>query len=289
MEHEGGSRTSDLTGRRRDDRRRLLGTLLVSAAVHALILAARYEVRMAEAGTGASRTLEIGRGSPVMRALELAITPDAAAPRIVVPQTDDVAAAAEVVERTEAAPDSAAPAVAAEPSRTEEEGSRRGPGERLTPGMTDPRLWFERGDVARPDVEDAARIRAPIRDGVAALNDSIAAAEEREREASDWTTSDEDGGRWGISPDRVHLGGLTLKLRHCTVEPCEGWLFPTPADRKDEYENRLRGFAEIRLQASRADLDDALGTRAAAVRARMNAQRDSTEARGRSWRPAASN
>jgi hypothetical protein len=279
MEHEGASPANDLAGRRRDDRRRLIGALVVSAAVHGLILSGRYEAGMADAGTGASRTLEVGWGRPVMRALELAITSDAAAPRIVAAQRDDGVVTAEVAERTEAA-DIGAPTVVAEPSRAGEEGSRRDPGRPLAPRMTDPRLWLERGRVARPDVEEAARIRAPIREGVAAINDSIAAADERESKASDWTSSDEEGGRWGISPDRVHLGGLTLKLRHCTVEPCEGWLFPTPADRKDEYENRLGGFAEIRLQVSRADLEDALRVRAAAVRARMNAQRDSTEAGG---------
>ena len=44
------------------------------------------------------------------------------------------------------------------------------------------------------------------------LNDSAAAAAEAAAEATDWTYTDEEGRRWGISPGKLHLGDLTLPL-----------------------------------------------------------------------------
>jgi hypothetical protein len=217
-----------------------------------------------------------------MQALGLMITPDAVPARLaeagaVAPVRDDAP------DRPDGVPPATAQAsvpAAVEVGQPTGADTRERLRERLAPRMTDRRLWFEPVHISPEDADEAGRIHAPIRDGVAALNDSIAADEAAARQATDWTARDGEGNRWGISPDRVHLGGLTVKLRHCTVEPCEGWLFPAPADRKDEYENRRRGFAEIRLQAARAELQEARGARATAIRKRLDAQRDSSRGGG---------
>jgi hypothetical protein len=147
--------------------------------------------------------------------------------------------------------------------------------DRTAPRALDPRLWAPPATATRTEPDALERATSPVRMGVAELNDSIADAVEAERRASDWTSHDGDGGRWGISPDRLHLGGTTLRLRSCTVEPCPGWLLPTPPDRRDEYAKRVRGFDEIRLQASRAALDAALAERVRAMRSLDRARRDS--------------
>lgn len=152
--------------------------------------------------------------------------------------------------------------------------------DRTAPRSLDPRLWASPAPATRTEPDALERAISPVRMGVAELNDSIAAAEEAERRASDWTSHDGDGGRWGISPDRLHLGATTLRLRYCTVEPCPGWLLPTPPDRRDEYAKRVRGFDEIRMQASRAALDAALTERVRAMRALDRARRDSAKGGG---------
>jgi hypothetical protein len=253
--------------------------LILSAAVHALVLGIRFELYPAGAGRAVSQSGQAGPDGSVMRAFDLVVTPEAVPAKAA--RSEAVAPAhVDEADRPEAVSSDVPASTGADVRRPTDADPRATLRERLAPRMTDRRLWIGPVHTPADETAEAVRIRAPISDGVRALNDSIASAEERERLASDWTTRDEAGGRWGISPDRVHLGGLTLKLRHCTVEPCEGWLFPTPADRKDEYENRQRGFAEIRLQASRAELEEALGARATAIRKRMDAQRDSSRGGG---------
>jgi hypothetical protein len=78
---------------------------------------------------------------------------------------------------------------------------------------------------ATPD----ARLLAPLSDEVVALspeqiarlqlswaleelNDSAAAFAEAARRARDWTFTDDDGKRWGVSSEGLHLGDVTLPL-----------------------------------------------------------------------------
>ena len=83
--------------------------------------------------------------------------------------------------------------------------------ERLRLGRGDRRLWHPVDPSrAAPTSEQilALRVAAAIEAG----NDSAAAEAERARRALDWTHTDDDGRRWGVSPGRIHLGDLTIPL-----------------------------------------------------------------------------
>lgn len=74
-----------------------------------------------------------------------------------------------------------------------------------------------------------ARLRAPLPEDVVGLseeqiaqlellwaleelNDSAAAIAAAARRATDWTYTDGEGRRWGFSPGKIHLGGITLPM-----------------------------------------------------------------------------
>ena len=83
--------------------------------------------------------------------------------------------------------------------------------ERLRLGQGDPRLWRPIDPslaVPTPAHVLETRLAIAIRDS----NDSIAAAMEAERAATDWTHTDDEGKRWGLSPGKIHLGDITIPL-----------------------------------------------------------------------------
>jgi hypothetical protein len=154
-------------------------------------------------------------------------------------------------------------------------GSERVPslGERLgrTP-TADLELWrpVTPGSYERPLTEEEL-LRARLAARMGAYNDSVsddAAARER---ATDWTVTDEAGGRWGVSPGKVHLGGITL--------PMPVNLSPPPG-RREEVAARTRGWSETQAQAARAAADDNFQDRVKAIRERRQAQRDSARTDG---------
>jgi hypothetical protein len=76
---------------------------------------------------------------------------------------------------------------------------------------SDARLWrqalpeaFELSETERMELELAGKIEE--------WNDSVATALAAELALTDWTTTDDQGRRWGISPGQLHLGDLTLPL-----------------------------------------------------------------------------
>ena len=76
---------------------------------------------------------------------------------------------------------------------------------------SDSRLWrpampemFELSDVERMQLELAGRLEE--------WADSVAIAVAAEYALTDWTRTDDQGRRWGISPGQLHLGSLTLPL-----------------------------------------------------------------------------
>ena len=83
--------------------------------------------------------------------------------------------------------------------------------ERLRLGQGDPRLWHPIDPALGAPTPDQI-LRLEIAAAIAAGNDSAAAEAERARQALDWTHTDEDGRRWGVSPGKIHLGDLTIPL-----------------------------------------------------------------------------
>lgn len=83
--------------------------------------------------------------------------------------------------------------------------------ERLRPDLKDPRLWRppeEALTALTPEEKLQMRLFFLFR----AMQDSMVAAEAEAAAITDWTFTDEDGNRWGLSPGKLHLGKITLPL-----------------------------------------------------------------------------
>lgn len=135
--------------------------------------------------------------------------------------------------------------------------------ERLRPNLVDARLWrtpppefFELTLEQREELIVADRIGAWL--------DSVRATEDAERALTDWTFTDSEGGRWGISPGKIHLGDITLPL------PIN---FGIPVGKRDETNQLIWQWEEIMRQAARAEVELSWRERAAAIRARRDAER----------------
>ena len=109
--------------------------------------------------------------------------------------------------------------------------------------------------VRRDDERAAMRAYARIR----ALNDSILAEVEAGRRATDWTWTDEQGRRWGISPGKLHLGGIEIPLPVGTTSQTDRDL--------------MREWQEIQAQAERGEIDETFDDRVEAIRAQRDAER----------------
>lgn len=113
--------------------------------------------------------------------------------------------------------------------------------------------------------EERARLR--LRGRVDALSDSLLAEEERLRSVTDWTFTDEDGNRWGISPGRIHLGDTSVPLPF-------GFSAPPSVDDIGRSE-----WERIRQGAEREAVRESWRERAEAIRERRDAERaDSADA-----------
>ena len=103
--------------------------------------------------------------------------------------------------------------------------------------------------------------------------DSITTAEAARVAAMDWTYTDADGGRWGFSPGKIHLGDITLPL------PFQ--FGPNPS-RINELRQRDWEWMELERGAVAAAVEQSWKDRRRAIRERMDAER--ATARGDSVR-----
>ena len=97
--------------------------------------------------------------------------------------------------------------------------------------------------------------------------DSLARAAEAQAAFTDWTFEDEEGRKWGVSPGKLHLGGITLPL------PLE---FGVPVGKRDEVAQRQWQWDEIMRQGARAEIEDAWEERQQAIRERRDRERGTT-------------
>jgi len=98
----------------------------------------------------------------------------------------------------------------AEPA--EEEGDPRSAAERLrVPERGDPRIWGPI-DPALTELTEEEWARIRVYSKLEALRDSTLSEQERLRRAMDWTYTDAEGNRWGVSPGRLHLGKVSIPL-----------------------------------------------------------------------------
>jgi hypothetical protein len=108
-----------------------------------------------------------------------------------------------------------------------------------------------------------------LANGIKAYNDSMAGAAAAASKSTDWTKTDKNGNKWGVSPGQIHLGGITIPLP---------FSFGVAPGRRDDYNKAMRSFAESNDQAKRLETDQTFESRVKEMRKRKDAQRDSARA-----------
>ena len=218
--------------RRRGERRGIVSGLVVSGVAH-LLLIVLYPFF----------TVPFPRGAPIG-----APPPPAPEPggiqvvqivEVVTPETEDPADPVEIE-----SPDDPGEAVEA-PDFDEEQPVRFEPyvsaAERLRLGPGDARLWVPADPtLAAPTMEHVLETRLAV--AIRAADDSMAAAVEAAMAATDWTYTDDEGNRWGVSPGKIHLGGLTIPLP---------FGFGPPPDYNGDRSEMAFRIADINRAASR--------------------------------------
>ncbi|MDP2958620.1 MAG: hypothetical protein Q8N53_19500 [Longimicrobiales bacterium] len=135
--------------------------------------------------------------------------------------------------------------------------------ERLRPRLQDARLWAPLSrDINELTTEQ--RLELELAGRIVDWQDSLAVAAEMERALTDWTTTDAQGKRWGVSPGKIHLGDVTLPLP---------FMFGTPVGRRDEVNRRAWEWEEISRGAATGEVRDSWKDRAQAIRERRDRDR----------------
>ena len=187
--------------RRQAGRRPLLAGLLVSVLAHGVVVVLYPFFSAVRPEVGVIPLLPPAPEAPGMRVLQIIeqTQPDVGDP-------DDPT---EIEDPAE--PDVAPEARTFEDWRIDLPERYRSAAERLRVGEGDPRLWapLDRELVEpTPDQLLALRILAAVE----ASNDSAAAVAERLAQDMDWTYTDDEGKRWGVSPGRIHLGDVEIPM-----------------------------------------------------------------------------
>jgi hypothetical protein len=127
----------------------------------------------------------------------------------------------------------------------------------------DPRLQVSEREVPKPT--DHERYMDHLEGRLRAYNDSIGATADAERRARDWTVTDKDGRRWGLSPSGRHLGGVTVPVPAPTT---------TTAEQQQRNAEEARRRREIQGQGEAYDRDRAREESIRRTRERRDAERN---------------
>lgn len=199
----------------------------------------------------AAADLPAPAGTEIVRLLEV---PEDELERPEEPRTERVPVPTPPVRAAPAEPGEAEGEEAAEPvgPTAAERVRASGPDVRLIAPLSDDVVGLSREQIAELE----------LRWALESLNDSAAAAAEAARRALDWTFTDADGKRWGVSPGKLHLGDLTLPLPQ---------LFGAPYD-----PNAWKGSmdADLERAAGSAAARETLDERARAIRERKDRERE---------------
>ena len=135
--------------------------------------------------------------------------------------------------------------------------------ERLRPRFSNPRLWVIE-DPLFSELSLEQREELIVAGRLEAWFDSVTAAAAAEAALTDWTFTDANGKRWGISPGQIHLGDITLPMPLA---------FGTPVGKRDEVARRMWEWEEITRQGARVEVEESWRDRAEAIRARRDRER----------------
>lgn len=145
--------------------------------------------------------------------------------------------------------------------------------ERLQPRVGDERLWVDFRDPLRVGGERAAayaRADSALRTILRGWLDSLQLTDEQRRRAMDWTFG-EDGNRWGISSEGLHLGDITIPIPF-------GQLFQQGGPKGREARQALQDLMEIRQQDVRDDQERVMKERREEMRRRSREEAEKGEA-----------
>lgn len=239
-----------LSERRARERRVLRVGLILSLVLHVVALAVigdwlRSDTRPADTNAG-EVVLVPPSGMRAVEISEVAVGPEPVTP--VVPEPED---------REQRQPERPPAVVAAAPDRAVPADAETA-ADRLAPRVVDPRLWQPM--VLIPREPSFSEVEARVAAAVELLSDSALAEAERAIRARDWTVEDADGGKWGISPGKLHLGKLTLPLPINFVGPAD------VAGPSSEW-------YDLELQVDRAALVESFESRVKAIRERRDRER----------------
>jgi hypothetical protein len=137
--------------------------------------------------------------------------------------------------------------------------------ERVQPRTRDTRLWQPIPEEYTA-LSQEQRIENLLYGRLQAMNDSSRLAAENARKATDWTYTDGDGQRWGVSPGKLHLGPITLPMP----------MFGLPPGASDDMRRAFEQDAAIRRAAGLTGVDETLEERNEAIRKRIEALRRRT-------------
>ncbi len=135
--------------------------------------------------------------------------------------------------------------------------------ERLRPHLADPRLWVPL-DPGLNELTMEQRLELELAGRITEWQDSMSAVAEAQRALTDWTTTDSQGRKWGVSEGKLHLGGLTLPLP---------FSFGTPVGQRDAVRRREWEWEEIQRGAQTGAMRDSWKERAQAIRERRDKER----------------
>lgn len=238
--------------------------LAISALLH-LAFVLLYPILMARITPEPTATAPPGRPvrPPGIEILSIAEVPDPSDPSVEAPD--------ELREEPEPEPETPTPEpTPAEPAEPAGEPSAETPSAAevlRAPEEGDARLWRP-VDSALAELTDEQRAKLRILWRLEAMNDSSLTAAERARRARDWTYTDEEGKKWGVSPGKLHLGDVTVPLP----------AFSAPPTARDQLQAWL--WEDVRRGAETSIIRDVWKERIEAIRERRDAERaDTTGAR----------
>jgi len=237
-------------------RRALWVGLAVSAVIHLLVLVVYPRLTHLDAGSPAPfRVPAVARPVEGMTVVDLAEVPDAEAPTR--PAEPAPAREVEGPAVRPGAPDLGPPAevglVAPGPTAAE----------RLRPRAGDPRLWAPLDPVLN-ELTLEQRLQLELAWRIAEWQDSLSLAVAAEGALTDWTKTDSQGRKWGISEGKLHLGDVTLPLP---------FSFGMAVGRRDEFRRKAWEWEEIQRGSATGELRDSWKERARAIRERRDRER----------------
>jgi hypothetical protein len=166
------------------------------------------------------------------------------------------------------------PDAPAAPSRAAQEGGSGplvgggGPTRGIRPTYSDPRVWQAPGDIVSAPKSAKERLDSAIVSIIAPFNDSLAVAAQG-RKPGDWTF-EKDGRKYGIDPQYIRLGKVSIPTAVLALLPINQQANPTVSER-NKLQNQLH--ADIFWQAQRGMNDADFKKAVRSIRERKERER----------------